>query len=249
MKKIDFYDIIWIICIYLLCASLPFGLFIKNDKICLLLTSISLVAFLIFIFYYMKKNKLNEFPFFNKFNKKFLYCIPFYLICFCNIIYLLIFKISLNEFDLSLFIIEIFHYLLVSISEEIIFRYLVLNNQLKSQSIFKTIIYSSLYFSLMHIANIFSEISLSNLLFTIAQIGYTFAIGLVLAIIYILSKNIIMPIIFHFLFNLFNDTLFTMFYSFEKISIEYIIFILVFILIYSVYGLIIYKKEVKNYAR
>jgi membrane protease YdiL (CAAX protease family) len=73
--------------------------------------------------------------------------------------------------------------------EELIFRKIFIDNLSKLYSVKNAIIFSSICFSLYHLPNF------SNLI-------PTFLLGLVAGYLYIKSKKIIIPMIFHFLCNL-----------------------------------------------
>ena len=100
----------------------------------------------------------------------------------------------------------------------------------------------------MHLLNINSLASIPTCLI---QALYTFGIGLVLSIVYLFSRNIIYPIILHFLFNFLNDTLVTSLFNIEWNLVFFIVNIGVGILI-GLYSLFIYKRylieEVSEYV-
>ena len=86
----------------------------------------------------------------------------------------------------------------VAFVEETIFRGIIVKILFKKGYI-KAIIGSSLLFSFAHILNTLQTNSLKMI---IVQILYAFIIGMVLSVLVIRTKNIIFPIIFHYINNI-----------------------------------------------
>lgn len=110
-------------------------------------------------------------------------------------------------YNVYLFLIES---LSVGFFEEIIFRVLILVlllEQLKDKAhgILKAIIISSLLFGVIHIINFFDGAAFGA---TMMQIGYSFLVGLLLAVLYIKTKNIWVIMILHALYNFFGQVMF-----------------------------------------
>ena len=131
--------------------------------------------------------------------------IPLLLLCCSNFIVAMFQKSNLNP-HIDTF--EIITGLIVSIGvgiiEELLFRSQVLEEFLKLKSKVQSVLFSSLIFGSVHLLNISS---LGTIPIVLIQMCYTFFLGLVLAVIYLYSKNIILPILFHILFNFINDIL------------------------------------------
>lgn len=241
--KIRWYSIAFFICIFLLSTSIPFSLFIKNDIIVYWLNIILKFAFLGYAIYYIKKNKLHT-PKFNKLSIKSLSFIPFLAICLSNFIVVWFNKVSLNQ-DISTNIIlqDLLSCLLISISEELVFRVVLFNEFLDHKKPLPAIIYSSLIFGGVHLLNI---ASFGDILPCLIQCLYSFGIGLVLSFIYYHSKNVILPIVFHFLFNFLNDSLVINLYNLNWNLSFYLINILITVIMLG-YALLLYyifnKKE------
>lgn len=112
--------------------------------------------------------------------------------------------------------------LLTAVFEEIIFRSLVqrmifkkildknsdvLNKGVDDEEVSKsinkiirnTILISSLIFALFHFLNLFADPNL--VIGTMAQVGYTFCLGMAFGTIYFVTKSIYRPIFIHFMFN------------------------------------------------
>lgn len=94
----------------------------------------------------------------------------------------------------------------IAIAEELAFRGLILplvaikfsekNCRFK---VIKVLIFSSLAFSLVHLLNLFSGVSIGLVLM---QLGYSFLLGAGLCFLTIKSGNLILPILMHFIYNL-----------------------------------------------
>ncbi len=222
---------------FLFLISFPFDLFIKNEFYILLLQLINRIIFIIFILIYSRKylKKL-----FFKINLNDLYFFPFILILFCNFYYLLYehssFKINYD----NLFIVKLFSIIFTSISEELLFRNLILNN-LNFKNKFLNILVSSLIFSLYHLVYFLSSFNVIDLFIPI----YTFGLGFILGFIYVYSKNMIYIIVYHFLFNFINQFL----YSYIIINENLLAFIINGLIVYllgAIYLLLIYKLKFKK---
>lgn len=117
---------------------------------------------------------------------------------------LIIFFIGLYSINLGYFTVEKFfedcllQAILAGVIEEVIFRKLILNKINEKKGTVKSIIYSSIIFSLMHLINLFNQ----PLLDTIIQIISSFAGGCLFGVIYSKQKNLINVIILHFLYDL-----------------------------------------------
>lgn len=89
--------------------------------------------------------------------------------------------------------------LLVGFTEESIFRGII-REKLQFKSRLFYIVFSSLFFGILHIANAFSGADMMQI---VLQIINAFLIGLILALLFEIAHNIIPLIIFHFLFDTF----------------------------------------------
>ena len=109
---------------------------------------------------------------------------------------------------------------------------------LKHKSKLQSLIYSSLIFGSVHLLNISS---LGSIPIILVQVGYTFFLGMILGIIYLSSKNILLPIIFHILFNFINDILVIELFPIKWDITFFLVNILVGIIV-SLYSLLMFKK-------
>ena len=236
-------SIIYVVCLGLFFSSIPYSLFIDNEYISLGLSIISKIVGIILILYYEKKDNLihNKIT---KFDKNDLLFIPFIFVCMSNIFVGIINQSLITTIpSYSLLALNLLVCLTTAILEELLFRYLIQHELLKSFKPLKAIIYSSLIFGSIHILNISS---FSQIPFALIQVLYTAVLGLMLGLIYYKSKNILYPIIFHFLFNFINSYLSTTYFNMEWNNIFFIVNISISI-IFLVYGIFIYRKEfIKN---
>lgn len=204
MDKKRRYSIAYLICLVLLVNSLPFSLFIDNEVVLFIINLIIKIGSIIYILLYIKKEELNKLQT-GKLNKNVFKLIPLILVCCSNFIVVLIQQATLKV-DVDVFKI-ISGFLLaigVSIIEELLFRSQVLEEFLKSKNKFQSILYTSIIFGMVHLLNISS---LSSIPTVLVQVCYTFFLGVLVGFIYLSSKNIVLPIIYHLLFNFLNDIL------------------------------------------
>ena len=141
--------------------------------------------------------------------KNLLFCIPFVLIGFSNIIATKIdgtFGPIVTE-PLVMVFLSILT-LLTAITEEIIFRLFIQNALYRTSSV-KRIFASAGIFALMHLLRMVNVSSIDALISVLLQTVYTFGLGLLLGVLYEYSHSLVGAIILHFCFNFFNDTLFT----------------------------------------
>lgn len=96
--------------------------------------------------------------------------------------------------DFLLYFCLILFTVFVGISEELFFRGIVFNI-LKNKSIKYAIIVSSVFFSLLHLANLAGGVSAK---YAILQVIFAFIFGIVAAQISVLSKSLLPAIIWHF---------------------------------------------------
>lgn len=204
MDKKRLYSILYLVCIVLLINSNPFSLFISNEILLLSINLVIKVISIIYILHYIKKENLNKIKT-KKLEKSSIKLIPLLLLCFSNFFVVLIANSTVKtEIDIFAILSGLVIAILIGIIEELLFRNQILEELLKNQTKFKALLYSSLIFGGVHLLNISSISSIPTVL---AQVGYTFILGLCLGYIYISSKNIILPIIYHTLFNFLNDVL------------------------------------------
>ena len=111
---------------------------------------------------------------------------------------------------------EIYYFAIESFSigffEEIIFRGVILVVLLQRlpktrKGAFLAVVISSAIFGIIHLFNILAGASIGS---TLLQVGYSFLMGMMWAVVFIKTKNIWMPIILHTTYNFFGMVLFTL---------------------------------------
>ncbi len=244
MSKKQLYSLSLLICVFVLFTSIPFDLFLTNESIVYFLHIILKVCFFVFAIFYIKKENYRH-CLAEKLQLKHLILLPFLLICFSNLFVCLIDNATLKELNALELFKDLIFFLLVSITEELVFRYVLFNELKLKNSIFKAMLISSLIFGGLHLLNITSIASVPTCLI---QALYTFGLGMLLSLIYVYTKNLIVTISFHFLFNFFNDTLASSLFEIDFDANFYIINVS-FAIVFIIYGILIYifkiKKEIK----
>lgn len=178
--------------------------YITNVLIKDTITRLILVAYLIFL---LLLNDKSVFKFHITF-MDFLWSIPIFLVALANFPFSALINGSatiLRTELLALFIIDTF---LVALTEELFFRgfihKLVLNSKKIKKYIFKIIVSSS-FFALSHLLNLLYG---AGILDTLMQVGYSFLIGCMLAVMYDKTKNIYFGVMTHFIFNIGGNIIF-----------------------------------------
>lgn len=123
--------------------------------------------------------------------------------------------------------------------EEIIFRGILLTLLVqlfakKNHGIVKAILLSSLLFGLSHVINLFSGASLSS---TVLQVGYSFLLGCLWAVMYLKTNNLWVTMFLHATYNFFGQVLFqlgTVEGRFDVITIVSTTLLAVLVAIYAV---------------
>lgn len=160
-----------------------------------LATSLLLTAFSIGLFFYSKTRIHVGFDSFSKSDaKRTLYYLPLAVLVGLSF---------LGEIDASLSITDILIAVLLMINvgyvEEMLFRGYLLEAIEKGKGKKRAIIISGITFGIGHIVNILRGYDASELA---VQIAGAVAIGLVLALLVVLTRNLIPGILFHILFNI-----------------------------------------------
>jgi uncharacterized protein len=110
-------------------------------------------------------------------------------------------------YQVYLFIIECVS---VGFFEEIVFRGIILMLLLKKlehhkNGVLLSILFSSAIFGLSHIVNFYSGLSFGD---TMLQIGYSFLVGMLWAVMFLKTRNIWLTMILHATFNFFGQVMF-----------------------------------------
>lgn len=101
-------------------------------------------------------------------------------------------SLSSNENDIYSLVLSFVLFIIVALSEEILFRGYILNNLMSVMNKYLALVYSALIFALFHGMN-------PNM--SLLAFGDLFVAGLLLGISYIYTKNLWFPISFHLFWN------------------------------------------------
>lgn len=106
---------------------------------------------------------------------------------------------GVKSFDKSLlFFIVIFDSMLIGIAEEGMYRWILLGGLLRKMKPVRAILISALLFSSLHLLNILGGIEFSEV---VNQLFSTFFMGIFLGLVYLDTKNILFPMLFHFVWD------------------------------------------------
>lgn len=128
--------------------------------------------------------------------------------------------------------------------EEIIFRGLILTLFLKKlpktkQGVFQAVVLSSLVFGAVHLLNLFTGASFGN---TILQIGYSFLVGMMWAVMYLKTKNIWIVMALHASYNFFGQVIFQLGNVTNRYDVYTIVITLLLSVLVTVYSLLIFRS-------
>lgn len=194
--------------IYLVVSSFPWKLVISDiylsTSIRLLIGSLFLIGSIIFIHlrYPLQKRHI---PF-----KTVLFFLPFFLIVFSNLASKMFSYPPMRINDPVYLLLTIASTIVFAISEELLFRRMLLPLLLNNLSELKSLLLSSLIFAVLHLLNMLDGYSLWPALL---QVLYTFGVGLICGLMYLYGQTIWLPIIFHISFNIFQNDLYEALYS------------------------------------
>ena len=240
INKKNYYSIAILICLLLIFSSIGsfFNRFVSDNVSYIIELSAKIIFFFVMLFY-IKKYELTK-PEFKRLELFTLLFIPFLLLSGSNIFAELINKSEINNnINYELLIKALSISFITVINEEIVFRGCLLKEIEKSEDRFRTIFVSALIFGLVHLLNINS---LGSIPYVLLQVGYSFYLGLILGLMYLSTRNIIIPIIMHMSFNMVNSDLtnalfdidYNVLYFVVNISIGVIIFIY-FLICYTIF--------------
>lgn len=171
---------------------------------------IILRALLIVLYVYVIKRNSVKITGMCKYRTLFLF-VPFVIAAFSNIIAATVdphgsLSTIQNNSGLALTL-DIVLALETAFLEEIVFRFFIYNS-IGARTRVLRIIYSAGIFALFHLLNLVNVRSIDQLISVLIQTVYTFGLGLLLGFIVEYSYSVVSCMVFHFIFNLFNDVLF-----------------------------------------
>jgi membrane protease YdiL (CAAX protease family) len=171
------------------------------------------------------------------------------------IIILLGLLIAINNFPISAFVsgrtvfLEPNYYIVlflleclsVGFFEELLFRYVILLILLQrlphsKKGVLLSIILSAAIFGFVHFINLFYGAALGG---TLLQIGYSFLMGMLWATVFLRTKNIVLPIILHTLYNFFGQIMF----AFGTVENRYDVVTIVLTSLLAIIAIGFYYKE------
>lgn len=242
-KKNKILNLLICFLVFIIVISFPFNLFIKSELLITILGIALRILFIGFIFIFNKKENIVEsIPKRSGFNSTLF--VPLFLVCFCNIFYLMI----INAYNPDLFknigVLQGFSVLFAVFAEEILFRFVINNNIIVKNKLVKFIICGAI-FGLSHLVALFNGFNV----LVLVQVVYSFGLGVLLSFIYEYSGSLILVTVFHFLFNFMNMTVYENSgvdgwdYKFVLVAI----IVSLFALCYSLIVYFKYFKALKSY--
>ena len=250
MERKKFWQIIILLIVFILSVSFPVGSLIHDPNTVLIVQSSIMASFIIFAIVYINITKIAHF-FQGRTNiKNVILLLPLFAVAFCNLFYMTV--VEGNQFTMRWddinFLLQLLVILLTAFSEELVFRYIIQKN-LRIRSKFGKIMIASSIFALCHILTIVARWDLlvpsSWNYFDLSMIVYTFYVGVCLGFLYEYTNNIVLPIIFHFIFNFVNDLWFYV----QEWNIPYFINVLCFAIFGVAYMCLFYFVLTKREHR
>lgn len=248
MKKIKHSDILLIILLAIAVWLEIFKInFFPNDALLnnIVYMIISRIVASLFFIILIIQNKIKLFSYKNP--KNFLLIIPCLLIVICNmpLIELIEGKCKIEASPILLFLFTI-ECIAVALFEELAFRGLLLPIALKKYaksklSIFFCIIVTSLIFGCYHILNLFAGAGIGP---TMLQICYSALVGAMCGAAYLITGNILCPIILHAGYNFAGTLVDTLGYG-EQWNIRRVIIFAIVSIIVILYMIAIFVKSEK----
>ena len=246
-----FWLFLYFLCLYLAVNAIPFSRFITSEHLCLGLSLLAKTLLLGYAVWECFRPRNRALFSFHKFRRYDLLWLPLILPCLSNVLYAACFSGGFSPtLDAGKAALAFADDLIVAVMEEILFRgflfmfFLTLFQDKKNGAVY-AILLSSIAFGAIHLVNIFSNPPMAVL----AQVGYSFLLGIVLSLVYLGSGNFVLPILGHFLFNALNDTIPSMFSSYSMEATYYVwsAVLGVFALLYAV-GIAIVMERRKNHV-
>lgn len=190
-------------CLYLFIAGFPYKKVGLSDNASIILSSSLRLVFSLLCFYVLFHDSFYFPSTFPKDKKRALLFLPFFLICFSNLFVLAFNPSSINlGVDLSKLGYSLFYYFSIAVAEEMVFRLMIESLTIEKMRPVCSILIASGIFALSHFVNFLGG---QGILLTLAQVGYTFLMGLILGLFYEYGGGIIYLFFFHFIFDFINN--------------------------------------------
>ena len=202
MTKSKTIDTLIIILFYIGISAVPFSWLFKNSTVILIFKIVAQILICFLVRLVLKKSplKIKE-KTANKENM--VWFIPAFIICFSNFFNLFV-EGNTFAFSFSIdFLLQIFLSFCIAFNEEYIFRMLIIDNLDESEKPIVKVIISASIFGACHLTHFFSSFNPVDLIIVV----YTFAIGIVLGLIYVYTHSFWFCVLLHFLYNAINGDL------------------------------------------
>ena len=236
LKKSGGYLSLVLILLYLAVEQLPwnrwfFNLYWANTAI--LITRVFFLCFAIWrllVRHYKIGPILGKFPISLAF-------LPFFVLPFSNFVGSAIEGASYSpSYPAGILVLQGFSTLSLATLEELLFRFLLFSYLSTRMKKSHALLLSSAIFGLLHFLNLLGGASIGS---TLLQVGYSFGNGLILGLLWWHGGGLLMPVLYHFLFNFFNDDLFTFFYQGDH-GVMMMVTNIVFGAVALIYGILLY---------
>ncbi|MFA7032343.1 MAG: CPBP family intramembrane glutamic endopeptidase [Bacilli bacterium] len=236
MSKRKIIDYLLIFFLFIFLNTFPLSDLTNNPWIWFSVYCVMNVAFLIFLYFFVKKRScLVTYP--HGWRKKSLWLLlPLILVSASNFIYLFFVPSDVTSSLNWTFPLYVVLTVFTALKEEAIFRLLLIPNLDKVHHRFWRIILSSAIFGIAHLSNFLITFDATYLI----QIVYTFGFGIILGFIYEYGRSYLMCVIFHFVFNTINGTIFETITPITTNFSLYIVINIVVSLVAALYLFIIY---------
>ena len=205
-NKKQILDILLLGFVFLFVVAFPFDLWIHDVHYLLLAQTLARLAYAVFFWIYRHYSSLQKEK--REIRGKNLAILsPIVLLCGCNFVYLSIVGfIGPDLGDGWLFALKILLSLVTAAAEECFFREALLRH-LSFSKPFINILVSSAIFGLVHILTFIS----SHNPFDLLQIAYATGIGIVCGFLYHYGGSLLSAFVFHALFNILNNDVYSLF--------------------------------------
>jgi hypothetical protein len=246
MTKSKVIDTLIIILFYIGISALPFSWLFKNETVILIFRIVAQLLIFFLIRLVLKKSplKLKE----KVVDKQMmLWFIPVFLVCFSNYFNLFV-EGNYYSFSFSLKLVAALTLsFFVAFNEEYIFRMVIIDNLDDSEKPIVKVVISAAIFGVCHLTHFFSSFNPADLIIVV----YTFAIGMVLGMMYVYTHSFWYCVLLHFLYNSINGDLANFIIVPEANKLIYYVVNLSIGLIVGLYLLTIYftklnKSETKS---
>ena len=244
MEKKKIYSTALLICLFLFITSIPLERVISSSWVLFSVQIISRLGFFIFALYYIHKEELSTLSF-KRLKINALLILPFLLLCFSNYFVALVQNSPKISFSTEYMIQSISVYAFTALNEELVFRGVLFPLFKKKYSTFLSMLYSSFIFGAIHLLNMNSLASIPRVLI---QVLYCFGLGMLFSFLYMHTENILIPVLFHFLFNVINDTWVTNHFDISW-DIYFFLINLGLALFFAIYGYFIFKKDIQKESK